>query len=96
MVPDKEKIEERRGKGSEVYSLTCSYPLKHVDSPLETSFNFSYYIYSLNLSGQAWKDVALSYYHGAHTGLEETESEGNTQGTDEAGCVWRNVPAERR
>lgn len=36
--------EERRSKGSEVYSLTCSHPLQHVDNPLETSCNFSCYI----------------------------------------------------
>lgn len=53
-------------------------------------------LYSLNLNGQTWEDVALSYYHSAHIGLEETGSEVNTQGRDEAGCVWQNVPTEHR
>lgn len=69
-----------------MYWLTLwSHPLTRVINPGDIS-NSSCYI-PQDLSGQPWKEVALSCYHGAHTGLEAIESEANTTEQMAAGCL---------
>lgn len=98
MVPNKEKMGRAKGQIKKVSlcSQLCFHPLKRVDEALEIS------LISLAaflkpewpaMERWGWPSAAVDS-SSAHPGLEETESEVNTQGISECWLLWQSIPAE--